>query len=417
MPTTPLFAVDRCYRLPWNLADNPITWLEPTTACNIHCDGCYRQKNADGHRPLEDVIRDLEGVRRLRRTDGISIAGGEPLLYPHIVDLVRYVKRQGWKPVIITNGTRLEPSVIDELRRAGLAAFTVHVDSHQHRPGWDGRNEQELNELRSRIAKTIHEAGRGRVACAFNATIYPDTVQHVPDLVRWAQRNIRMVQTMVFILFRQGKASGDCDYFAGGRQLNIDDAVRIPYAVDAATQPADVMADEVARLIRDACPEYQPCAYLNSNQASDVPKWLLAQRAGTPDDIVAYMDARFAEFNQVMHHLLWGTYLAYPPPWVMRNVGALLFLAPLNAGLRRMFGRWLRTPRVWLRSLSLQSLLILQPPDILADGRQAMCDGCPDAIYHNGRLLWKCRLEEVEKFGGYVQIVPHAAAPAESPVN
>jgi MoaA/NifB/PqqE/SkfB family radical SAM enzyme len=43
----------------------------------------------------------------LRNTDGISIAGGEPLIYPQIVELVRYVAAQGWKPIINSNGQEL----------------------------------------------------------------------------------------------------------------------------------------------------------------------------------------------------------------------------------------------------------------------------------------------------------------------
>jgi MoaA/NifB/PqqE/SkfB family radical SAM enzyme len=30
------------YRLPWNYSDNGISWLEPTTKCNLRCEGCYR---------------------------------------------------------------------------------------------------------------------------------------------------------------------------------------------------------------------------------------------------------------------------------------------------------------------------------------------------------------------------------------
>jgi len=64
---------EKYYRLPWNLADNAITWLEPTTCCNLACEGCYREKG--DHRPLADVIAELESITKLRKTDGISIAG------------------------------------------------------------------------------------------------------------------------------------------------------------------------------------------------------------------------------------------------------------------------------------------------------------------------------------------------------
>ena len=48
----------RMYRLPWSLTDNPIAWLEPTQACNLACDGCYRQ-NVKVHKPLKEVEEEL----------------------------------------------------------------------------------------------------------------------------------------------------------------------------------------------------------------------------------------------------------------------------------------------------------------------------------------------------------------------
>jgi hypothetical protein len=50
--------------------------------------------------------------------------------------------------------------------------------------------------------------------------------------------------------------------------------------------------------------------------------------------------------------------------------------------------------------------MIIQPVDIFTDGRISMCDGCPDSMYYNGRLAWKCRVDELQKFGGYIQCVP-----------
>jgi MoaA/NifB/PqqE/SkfB family radical SAM enzyme len=46
---------------------------------------------------------------------------------------VRYIKQQGWKPIIISNGETLTPELITALRKAGLKGFTLHVDSHQRR--------------------------------------------------------------------------------------------------------------------------------------------------------------------------------------------------------------------------------------------------------------------------------------------
>src|ERR1017187_82933 len=92
-----VFEVDHreLYRLPWNLADNAISWLEPTSACNLACDGCYRENVAKSHKPIEAVREEIDVFLRLRNSDGISIAGGEPLMHPDIVEIVRHIASRG----------------------------------------------------------------------------------------------------------------------------------------------------------------------------------------------------------------------------------------------------------------------------------------------------------------------------------
>jgi len=50
--------------------------------------------------------------------------------------------------------------------------------------------------------------------------------------------------------------------------------------------------------------------------------------------------------------------------------------------------------------------MIIQPVDILEDGRQNMCDGCPDITVWEGKLVWSCRMEEQFKYGLNLQTYP-----------
>ena len=130
------------YRLPWSLSDNAISWLEPTAMCNLACDGCYRENEKDSHLPLEEVKHHLDIFDKYRNTDCISIAGGDPLLYPDIVATVAEIKKRGLKPIINTNGKALTMELLKKLKAAGVYGFTFHVDSKQGRGGkWDGKNE------------------------------------------------------------------------------------------------------------------------------------------------------------------------------------------------------------------------------------------------------------------------------------
>ena len=85
------------YRLPWTLPDNAISWLEPTAMCNLACDGCYRENLKDSHLSVGEVKHHLDVFQKLRNTDCISIAGGDPLLYPDILEIVADIKNRGLK--------------------------------------------------------------------------------------------------------------------------------------------------------------------------------------------------------------------------------------------------------------------------------------------------------------------------------
>jgi len=391
------------YRLPWTLADNAITWLEPTTRCNLYCEGCYRRNDPNGDKSLETVIEELDVVKRLRNTDGISIAGGEPLIYSHIVELVHYVVSQGWKPIINSNGHALTPELLADLRDAGVTGFTFHIDSHQVRPGWKDKTEADLNELRLRLASMVREVGRGRIACAFNATIYHDTLDQVPMLARWAQDHMDIVNSMVFILFRSARKRGAFDAYVAGRKVDLADLV---YYVERQEGHQDIIAQEVVDKLRDVYPDYEPCAYLNGTEDPASFKWLLGLRLGNAGAVYGYGDPRFIEWAQTAHHRVYGSYLAYTRPWLLRNAWALLPLAVANRGLSRIAWQRLIHPSEWFAPLRMQSIMIIQPCDILPDGRQNMCDGCPDAIPYNGRLVWSCRLDELQKYGSFVTFAP-----------
>ena len=168
------------YRLPWSMNDNPIAWLEVTDICNIYCEGCYRQ-HMTGHKPLEQVKEEILFFKKWRNPDNVSIAGGEPLIHPQILDIVAFIREQGIKPVILTNGVALTPEYLAELKKAGLAGFTMHVDSHQSRPKWKGKTEAGLNELRQYLTDMVVPV-KG-VYLVFNATVYPSTYHEIPDIL------------------------------------------------------------------------------------------------------------------------------------------------------------------------------------------------------------------------------------------
>ena len=114
------------YRLPWTLPDNATSWLEPTSMCNLACDGCYRDNEKDSHKTIEQIKHELDLFVQKRNSDCISVAGGDPLVHPEIVEIVRQIKLRGLKPILNTNGVALTPEFLKELKNAGVFGFTFH---------------------------------------------------------------------------------------------------------------------------------------------------------------------------------------------------------------------------------------------------------------------------------------------------
>ncbi len=392
------------YRLPWNLADNAISWLEPTAACNLYCEGCYRTNDPKGHKSLEQIASDLDVFTRLRTCDGVSVAGGDPLTHPEVVEIVAMIAERGLKPIMNTNGLALSRELLLELKQAGLMGLTLHVDSKQIRPHWRGKDEIELNDLRMQYAEMIAEVGG--LSCAFNSTVYEDTLEAVPEVVAWGERHIDVVHVLVFIAFRAAIVGGAFDYYVGGQRIDFGG---IPYASDRSLK-IDIQSTDILATIQQRFPEFRPCAYLNGTERPDSFKWLLAGRLGAKGRIYGYVGPKFMELAQASHHLRHGRYLAYSSPRTLRRGRSMLLLSPFDRGLRSAAAAYLRAlalnPIRAVRRLHFQSVMMIQPIDVLADGRQNMCDGCPDMTVWNGRLAWSCRLEEPMMFGDFVQTQP-----------
>ncbi len=401
------------YRLPWTLPDNGISWLEPTARCNLNCYGCYRKNIKESHKSMEQVRHELDVFQSLRKTDCISIAGGEPLLYPHIVELVGEIRKRGLKPIVNSNGIALTKELLHDLKKAGVFGFTFHIDSKQGRgrgPVWEGKNELELNELRLHYAEML--AAEGGIACSFNSTVYGDTLQHVPALAEWAHKHIDIVHTMVFILFRYITPDLPYDFFAGDKKIVWDD---IHYHSNK-QEITNLHAQDVVKEMRKHDPDFTPAAFLNGTQEPNGYKWLLTERIGTRDKMLGYVNGKFIEMVMVANHLMHDRYLSYASPGTLglgRTTLGLLW--PFNQSVRKAFGRYLGylagNPFRVFRKVHMQSIMVIQPVDFMSNGDQSMCDGCPDITVWmdkdgKDRLVWSCRLEEPMQYGVFLHTVP-----------
>lgn len=387
---------EKLYRLPWSKKDNPGGWVEVTDECDLFCPGCYRHK-LEGHRPLEEIKNDIIVCQKLTNCDRMAIAGGEPLLYPDIVEVVSFISHHNMKPVLLTNGEKLTWELARELKKAGLAKFHFHVDSGMKRPGWIGKNEAEMNELRQHFADLVWELGG--VQCGYNITIFRSTLKYLPGIVEWCQTNIYKVQHVSLVAFRAILLSDGIEYIVNGKRI---DASSLQHS-STNIEEISISTDEMFGILGNYFSDLHACAYLNGTAVPETYKFLITINIGSKNKMYGFLGARTIELVQIFHHLFKGTYCSF-----LKNqkVGKKLFLLSIfDKEVKKAFIHFLKTvmrsPLRLLDRIYIQTISLQQPNEMLR-GRENLCDGCLNMMIYKGELIPSCRLDEYRMFGGFI---------------
>jgi uncharacterized Fe-S cluster-containing radical SAM superfamily protein len=402
---------EKLYRFPWSKTDNPGGWVEVTDECDLTCRGCYRHR-LEGHRSLEDVKEDIVTCQRLTNCDSMAIAGGEPLLYPHIVEVVDFMSHLKIKPVILTNGEKLTWQLGQELKKAGLAKFHFHVDSAQERPGWQGKDEVEMNKLRQHFADFVWQLGG--IQCGYNVTIYRSTLKYLPEIVEWCRANIHKVQHISLIAFRAIPLVEDIDYMVNGQRIDP----RVLQNSLAFLEEINITTEEMFEILQEHFSYFQPCAYLGGTTSPTSHKYLIIAHIGSKQKIYGVLGAKTIELVQVFYHLFKGRYCAF-----LKNPKAgkkILFLSLYDSEIKSALINFLkaasRNPLRLLDKIYTQSIHLQQPNEIL-NGEVNLCDGCANMMIYKGKLINSCRLDEYRMFGSLITPHRHKNSAREEPLK
>jgi radical SAM protein with 4Fe4S-binding SPASM domain len=97
--------------------------IEFNQSCNYRCIYCYASDNPN--RPDELSKEEFIGVINQARELGarkMIILGGEPMLYPDIMAMIRYIRSLDMEVELFTNGTNITQSIAQELFDNGVRA-------------------------------------------------------------------------------------------------------------------------------------------------------------------------------------------------------------------------------------------------------------------------------------------------------
>jgi MoaA/NifB/PqqE/SkfB family radical SAM enzyme len=102
--------------------------LIPMRRCNLACAYCNEYDNSSQPVPLNEMYKRVDKLAALG-TKVITISGGEPLLHPHLEDIIRRIRSHGMIAGLISNCYLMTPERIGSLNRAGLEFLQVSIDN------------------------------------------------------------------------------------------------------------------------------------------------------------------------------------------------------------------------------------------------------------------------------------------------
>jgi len=364
--------IKEAYKLKWTEDNNPNGWIEPTTYCQLKCAGCYRDCNRPGqipaHLPLEEMKKQVDWFITHRNVQTISIAGGEPLMYPHLEELITYISSKKCRTMIYTNGLLLDKERIKLLEEAGATQMMVHIDEYQGRP--DIASIEDIPALREQFCILFKDFKK--IKLGFIQPISADNLQSVSTIMHIAHKHIDVVSLLVFTIYR-----------------NVCKA-----QTENPSIPAEIGIPEIINTI-NTTEHFIPAAYLTSSQNTEDIAWLFGIRAGTVKKIFGYFGPDLYRYSHEKYYALNKRFLFIS----QRNnlkISSLFAVIHLKSVRQVLISFFKNLFTIGKKGTFFQTILILRGVEE-RNGTWDECDACPDRMIYNGKLIPSCILENLKE--------------------
>ncbi|MGH9072424.1 MAG: adenosyl-hopene transferase HpnH, partial [Acidimicrobiales bacterium] len=190
-----------------------IVELEPLFSCNLACPGCGKIQYPTEVLRQRVSVEDAVGAIEESGAPMVSIAGGEPLLHPDIVEMVGELTKRRKFVYLCTNAVLLKRK-IDRFTPSPYFSWTVHLDGlkerHDHAVDREG--------VFDTAVAAIREAKSKGFRVTTNSTFFTnDSPKTVRDVLDFINDDLKVDAMMLSPAFAYEKAP-DQDHFLGVTQ-------------------------------------------------------------------------------------------------------------------------------------------------------------------------------------------------------
>lgn len=162
-----------------------ISW-NVTQKCNLYCRHCYRGSGPDND--TGDELTTQEGKKLLsdmKKSDlGVIVfSGGEPLLRADIFELIEHACSLGIIPLMGSNGTLITPQIAEKLKKSGLNAIAISIDSMNEEVHDEFRGKKGALRAAMEGIKNSIDAG---IRVQVNTTISRYNLDDIDEILKYA---------------------------------------------------------------------------------------------------------------------------------------------------------------------------------------------------------------------------------------
>jgi radical SAM protein with 4Fe4S-binding SPASM domain len=169
--------------------------MELTRDCNLSCSHCLIEKEKK-EMPLQSALSLLDGLVA-ERVFKVYFTGGEPLLYPGLLDLLVHIKGKSIWSLVQTNGQLITDDLAQSLAEVGLGAcdlplFGITPQTHDAITGKEGSFET--------LFKAIDTLTHHGVRTFVSFIVLTSNVHQLSQFFDWAlERGLPLVHVRRFI--------------------------------------------------------------------------------------------------------------------------------------------------------------------------------------------------------------------------
>ncbi|QGY39362.1 radical SAM protein [Pseudodesulfovibrio cashew] len=161
--------------------------LFPTFACQANCHFC----SVDKYQADKKAVLTIDDYDRLAR-DGakagaavVTILGGEPLMYPHLDELVAVFTKHHYYTHVVSNGLAVTTERLAELKKSGLKCIFFSIESLDPKVNDPIRGEGHV-ELTLRNLRWAQEIG---LATGLGTVMMPGAMEHALGVIEYCEQN------------------------------------------------------------------------------------------------------------------------------------------------------------------------------------------------------------------------------------